>query len=837
MNETPTTVASALTLSGITKTYPGVTALDAVSVDIAAGRVHAVLGENGAGKSTLVGIAAGSVVPDSGTIGLAGREFDRIRPAEAREAGLAIVYQIPALAPSLSVVDAVLLLLPASKRPSRRTAAAWVTAHFERLSLKIDPHALVSSLSLREAHLVEIAAALASDPRVLVLDEPTEALGPEETAWLFAQVRGLLEKGVAIVYITHRIPEVMEIGNDLTVLRDGRVVGRGLVADFTADEVVELIVGRSLETTFPDKPAAPGDAAAPALEVLELSGPGYDNVSFSVFPGQIIGLAGVEGNGQRRVLRGIAGGGSTGGRVLVGGQEISTRSRRSAAAAGVVFLPGDRIGEAMFGKMSIRENAVAGALRAATPGGFVRRSREYELTREGVAGLAVKTPHFEVPVSALSGGNQQKVLLARGRLGDPKVLLVEDPTQGVDAGARVDIYAFLRELAASGVAVVVLSTDAVELEGLCDRVVVFSRGRVQTTLVGDEVDERAITGAAVLSSETASVEVAVTARRPRSRSILAGETQAVVLLGLAVALSVVTSFVSSAFLSPLSISQLLAAASVLILVGLAQLVVVMTGGIDLSIGSVVALSAVILSFFAQQGIGFFLVGVVLALAAGAAVGWINGLLVTRLSLPPVIATLVSSIAVLGLAQVLRPSPGGAARADVLTTLGLAVAGVPMILALAVGIAVLMWFVIQRTRGGRALRAAGSDPVKANRMGVRVPRTRLLASVTAGALAALAGLAVYSRSGIGDANAAQALTLTSVTAVVIAGASIFGGSGSALAVAAAGLLLQTVTSALAFLSLGLSWQYWIQGAFVLFAAVVPLVMVLVRRGRSSRVRAG
>ncbi|MCG7416514.1 ATP-binding cassette domain-containing protein [Microbacterium sp. ACRRU] len=837
MNETPTTVASALTLSGITKTYPGVTALDAVSVDIAAGRVHAVLGENGAGKSTLVGIAAGSVVPDSGTIGLAGREFDRIRPAEAREAGLAIVYQIPALAPSLSVVDAVLLLLPASKRPSRRTAAAWVAAHFEKLSLKIDPHAQVSSLSLREAHLVEIAAALASDPRVLVLDEPTEALGPEETAWLFAQVRSLLAEGVAIVYITHRIPEVMEIGNDLTVLRDGRVVGRGLVADFTADEVVELIVGRSLETTFPDKPAAPSASDAPALEVLELSGPGYDNVSFSVYPGQIIGLAGVEGNGQRRVLRGIAGDGATGGRILVNGHEIPTRSRRAAAAAGVVFLPGDRIGEAMFGKMSIRENAVAGALKAAMPGGFVRRRREYELTREGVDGLAVKTPHFEVPVSALSGGNQQKVLLARGRLGDPKVLLVEDPTQGVDAGARVDIYAFLREMAASGVAVVVLSTDAVELEGLCDRVVVFSRGRVQTTLIGDDVDERAITGAAVLSSETASVEIAVKARRSRSRSILAGETQAVVLLGLAVTLSVITSFVSSAFLSPLSISQLLAAASVLILVGLAQLVVVMTGGIDLSIGSVTALSAVVLSFFAQQGIGLFLVGLVMALAAGAVVGLINGLLVTRLSLPPVIATLVSSIAVLGVAQVLRPSPGGAARADVLTTLGLAVAGVPVILALAIVIAVAMWFVIQRTRGGRALRAAGSDPVKANRMGVRVPRTRLLASVTAGGLAALAGLAVYSRSGIGDANAAQALTLTSVTAVVIAGASIFGGSGSALAVAAAGVLLQTVTSALAFLSLGLSWQYWIQGAFVLFAAVVPLVMVLVRRGRSSRVRTG
>lgn len=832
MNQIPTTVTSALSLTGITKTYPGVTALDGVSVDVAAGRVHAVLGENGAGKSTLVGIAAGSVVPDSGTIDLAGQQHEKIQPRDAREAGLAIVYQTPALAPSLSVVDAVLLLLPESKRPSRRRAVGWLADHFASLALSIDPLALVSSLSLREAHLVEIAAALASDPRVLVLDEPTEALGPEETAWLFDRVRGLVESGVAVIYITHRIPEVIEIASDLTVLRDGRVVGRGQVADFTADQIVEMIIGRSLETTFPDKAAAPSADSVPALEVLELTGPGYDRVSFSVYPGQIVGLAGVEGNGQRAVMRGIAGGGATGGKVLVGGQEVSVRSLRSAANSGITFLPGDRIGEAMFGKMSIRENTVAPALKLAMPFGLVNRRHEYQLTREGIAGLAVKTPHLEVPVNALSGGSQQKVLLARGRLGDPKVVLVEDPTQGVDAGARVEIYAFLRAMADSGVAVVVLSTDAVELEGLCDRVVVFSRGHVQATLVGDEVDERAITGAAVLSSETASVEVPTSARRRRGRGILAGEGQAAILLGLAVALSIVTSFVSSAFLSPLSISQFLAASAVLILVGLAQLVVVITGGIDLSIGSVVALSAVIVSFFGQQGIGFFALGVVLALAAGGAVGLVNGLLVTRLGLPPVIATLVTSIAVLGIAQVLRPFPGGSAKGDLLTTLGLAIAGIPVVLAVAVAVAVLLWFAIQRTAVGRGLRAAGSDPVKANRMGVRVPRTRVYAAITSGVLAAMAGLVVYSRSGIGDANAAQALTLTSVTAVVIAGASIFGGSGSALAVAAAGILLQTVTSSLSFLSVGLSWQYWIQGAFVLFAAIVPMVIAIVRNDRAK-----
>ncbi|GHF19652.1 ATP-binding cassette domain-containing protein [Pseudolysinimonas yzui] len=812
----------ALVLSGITKTYPGVRALSDVTVAVARGKVHAILGENGAGKSTLVGIAAGSVVPDSGTIGLAGEEFTRIQPRVARERGLAIVYQVPALAPSLSVVDAVLLLLPESKRPARRGAAAWLTAHFERLGLEIDPNATVGALTLREAHLIEIAAALASHPDVLVLDEPTEALGPEETRWLFARIQELLARDVAIVYITHRIPEVVEIAEELTVLRDGKVVGRGKVSDFDEDKIVELIVGRSLETTFPEK-ASVAAGAEPVLEVLELSGAGFSNLSFSVLPGQIIGFAGVEGNGQREALRAIGGRGATSGRVLVGGRESSVRSYRAATRAGVAFLPGDRLGEAMFGKMSVRENAVSPSLDNVMPTGFVDRPREYRKTREAIAGLSVKTPTLETPVASLSGGNQQKVLLARARLSEPKVLLVEDPTQGVDAGARVEIYAFLRGLAESGVAVVVLSTDAVELEGLCDRVLVFSRGEVMGNLSGDEVNERSITGTAVRSTATGSVTaVSAVPRRRRSGGMLRGELQAGVLVALTIVLATATTFVSSAFLTPLNLSQLLAAAAVIILVGLAQLLVVMTGGIDLSVGSVVALSAVVLSFFGQGGPAYFALGVLLALTAGLVVGLVNGLLVTRLSIPPVIATLVTSIAVVGTAQVLRPMPGGSASADIMTAIGTTIGGVPLVLAVALGIAVLTWFVVQRTRLGRGLRAAGSDPVKANRMGVDVSRMRLFATIAAGVLAAVAGLVLYSRTGIGDANTAQALTLTSVTAIVIAGASIFGGSGSALAVAAAGLLLQVITNSLSYLGLSLSWQYWLQGAFVLFAAVLPLI---------------
>ena len=378
-----------------------------------------------------------------------------------------------------------------------------------------------------------------------------------------------------------------------------------------------------------------------------------------------------------------------------------------------------------------------------------------------------------------------------------------------------------------------LSTDAVELEGLCDRVLVFSRGQVQATLAGADVTERAITGAAVLSTtgSTATVVSAVPKRRRRIPLAVRGEVQAGGLLTLTLLLGIATTFVSTAFVSPLNISQLLAGASVLILVGLAQLLVVMTGGIDLSIGSVLALSTVVISYFGQQGPGFFLLGIVLTLAVGLVVGLINGLLVTRLGLPPVIATLVTSIAIVGAAQVLRSAPGGSATGDIMTAVGTTIAGIPMVLVVAVGLAVVIWIIVQRTGLGRGFRAAGSDPVKANRMGVSVPRMRLLAATAAGVLAAIAGLVLYTKTGIGDANTGQALTLTSVTAIVIAGASIFGGSGSAIAVAAAGLLLQTITNSLTYLGLSLSWQYWLQGAFVLIAAVIPMIALLLRRRRA------
>ncbi|MFY1649424.1 ATP-binding cassette domain-containing protein [Solwaraspora sp. WMMB762] len=830
-----------LTLRGIVKTYPGVRALDGVDLTVRAGEVHAVLGENGAGKSTLVGVAAGAVAPDSGTITLLGREHRRLTPALARADGLALVYQTPVLVGSLTVAESMLMLLPERVRPGVDQVAAWTRRHLDELGLPIDAATLVADLTPRQAHLVEIAAALGSEPQVLVLDEPTEALGPDETEWLFEQVRRLVAAGGAVVYITHRIPEIRQIAQRLTVLRDGRVVDSGDVGTQTDEEIVELIVGRSLETTFPPKadlptaaPTTAGRAAAdlpaagqadPGLPLLTfdgLTGTGFRGVDGGVRRGEILGLAGVEGNGQRQFLRALAGLVPASGRVAVDSRPVRLTGPAAAARHGIVFLSGERLAEAMFGQLSVRENVAATHLPTVSIGKVLpRRGAERQTVAAAVTSLRVKTATLDSPVGALSGGNQQKALLARAALGEPAVLLVEDPTQGVDAGARVEIYRVLRELAARGTAVVVLSTDAVELEGLCDRVLVFSRGRVQAELAADTLSERHVTGAAVLATEAAVEHGANPTRTPRRR-LFGGETQTLAVLAMTVVGGAVTAASSPAFLSLISLQQLLVAAASLALVGLAQLVVVLTGGIDLSVGSTVAVAVVVVSFFADGAPAAFAVGIVAAVGAGILVGLINGTLVTAVGLPPVVATLITGIGVLGVAQLLRPLPGGAASGALRTLLGTTIAGVPLTFLVAVAAGVAGHLLLRRSRLGRALRATGSDPVRAARMGVDTTRTKLTGYAIAGALAALGGVVLYAQTGVGNAAVGQALTLASVAAVVLGGASIFGGSGSALATVAAALFLQTVTSAISFLSFSLAWQFWIQGVLVVAAASLPLL---------------
>jgi ribose transport system ATP-binding protein len=472
-----TAVQPTLSMSGITKHYNAITALRDVSFDVRPGEVHALLGENGAGKSTLVNIASGATSPDAGTIVLAGTSVEQLTPAVAQELGIAIVHQHPALLPDLTVAENIrVAVAPAhlQRRDSDTTRAMRSLLDDVHFGSHLEDR--VSSLSVARRHLLELAKAFAVSPRLLILDEPTAPLSQDAVERLFAAVRKVAAEGTAVVYITHRLGEVREIAERVTVLRDGANRGTSAVKAVSDDELLALIIGRTLEATFPRKHTAESGEDT-LLRVEGLSGHGFDDISLTVGKGEIVGLAGVVGNGQPAVLRALAGRAAATGTVEIGGKRFSRRSLLKNAA----YMPADRLTEGLMVDLNVRENTALTALDRLTTGPFVRRSREVEAVEYELSELAVRAPSLEAPVSALSGGNQQKVALAKWLLGEPRVLLADEPTRGIDVGAKRAIYTLIHDLAANGVGVLLISSEIEELLGLAHRTLVVRAG----TIVGE----------------------------------------------------------------------------------------------------------------------------------------------------------------------------------------------------------------------------------------------------------------------------------------------------------------------------------------------------------------
>ena len=490
-----------LRLADVWKSFDGVDALKGVTFGARAGEIHALLGENGAGKSTLMAIAAGSLAPDRGQVELGGDPVRDATPAAIRQRGLSIAYQHPALVPDLTVYENVAMWLPRQVRAAGKGAASWMRAQLARVGCRADLAQRVSSLGVAQRHLLEIAKAMASDPAVLILDEPTAALGADDSGVLFAELRRLAGDGVAVVYITHRLAEVRELCQQVTVLRDGSIRGTHPVGDITDAELLELIVGRAVTAEFPPKPAErPG--GEPVLAARGLSARAFHDVTLAAAPGEIVGLAGIVGNGQSEFLRALAGlGRASGGSTVLNGKPLKPGRPDAALDAGVVYLSADRLGEGLFGTLSVRENALISTLGQFSRLGVTRLGEEARAVEAQRASLSIRAASVEANVLSLSGGNQQKVLLTRALLNqEVALLLAEEPTQGVDVGARAEIYRILRQVAAAGAAVIIVSSDIRELEGLCDRVAVFSAGHVVAELAGGEVREDAIAHAMMTST-------------------------------------------------------------------------------------------------------------------------------------------------------------------------------------------------------------------------------------------------------------------------------------------------------------------------------------------------
>jgi ribose transport system ATP-binding protein len=487
-----------LEMHGIVKQFPGVRALDGVDLDVRPGEVHCLLGQNGAGKSTLIKVLAGAHQPDEGQITWDGAPVTLGDPQAAMSLGIATIYQELDLVSGLTVADNVFLGRERTRlgltRPAQANRAA--TELLTRLGHpEIRPTAEVGSLSAAQQQMVSMARALSQDARLIIMDEPSAVLDSEEVDHLFQVIRDLTKDGVAVVYISHRLEEIREVGDRITVLKDGRTVATGLpVEDTPTREVITLMTGRTIEYVFPPRPGLSGQAEAPLLEVAGLSLAGsFSGVDFSVRPGEVVGLAGLVGSGRSEILETIYGARkATTGTVKVGGKKLRSGDVAAAVSAGVGLAPEERKSQGLLLGDPVYQNISISSLSRFARGGFLSGRPEKAAAREQVRALDVRPADIDREVRTLSGGNQQKVVLARWLLRDCRVLLLDEPTRGVDVGARSEIYALIRALADRGVAVVVVSSEIPEVLGLADRVLVVADGAVVTSAPADELDEHRV---------------------------------------------------------------------------------------------------------------------------------------------------------------------------------------------------------------------------------------------------------------------------------------------------------------------------------------------------------
>ena len=812
-----------LRLDDVDKRYPGVHALKGVSLEVRSGEVHALVGENGAGKSTLVGVAAGSVSADTGTVEIGGKVSDQPTPEWAREAGLAIVYQEPALLPDLTVAENMGLAMPASHRPAIKDQVSWAKEILDRWQsvAHIDPSLPVRELRPDARFVVEISRALAERPQVIILDEPTEHLLPPAVEELFRLIQEHVKRGGAVVYISHRLGEVKRIADTVSVLRDGALVGTFEGASVSERDVVNLVVGHEIR---PRGHRAEDDLSTKpeVLTVDGFSGRAFHDVALTVRAGEILGFAGIEGQGQRDVLRGLAGLSDGRGDVRVGGRSVSTSNAASAKQRGILYLPQDRHNEGVFPHLSLRENAAVAALDKLSHFGWMSSRLERTRIAERFSALRVKAPSAEVDITSLSGGNQQKVVLSRVLIAGSRVILADEPTQGVDVGAREEIYDILRQAAREGLAVIVLSSSAAELEQLCDRVVVFSRGQVVAELFDEELTERSITQAALTASKSKAagdkIETGGTSRSLLRRMARSDLTPSGVLLAAIVGLGVLAVSKTPFYLTERNFSLFLPLVATLAFFALAQQLVMMVGGIDLSVGPLASFLVVLGSFSLSAYRSEFgmVLGVLVLVIAAAAVGAINWLLATIVKINPLIATLVTFTLLQGLAFLLRPLPGGQIDPLFIEHVRSSWGFMPVMMVLAIIVAVVLEVWLRRSRRGIRLRAVGSSPSTAHRVGISPRWATLGAYVGCSVLVVPAAMLLMAQAGTGNPTIGDSYTLSSIAAVVLGGASIFGGRGSFIgALAGAALIIQTNT-VVQFLGLDLYWQQWLLGALTVVA---------------------
>jgi ribose transport system ATP-binding protein len=838
-----------LRLEGVTKRYGGVTALANVDFACSLGTIHAVVGENGAGKSSLMKIISGVIRPDEGRIYLEESLVHFTSPAEAAKHGIACIFQELSLLPDLSVSDNISIANPPKRFgliDQRRQRARATDILREIGCPDIHPSERVKDLPLSRQQMVEIAKALVRQPRLIIMDEATSALTAKDVEQLYKVIRQLRDRGIAILYISHRMQEIAALADICSVFRNGRHIDTFPTASRTTAEIVPLMIGRDLSRAYPPKPTSNGIAcqapektngelhsAGSALEVINLNWEHVlSGISLSVAKGEIVGLGGLDGQGQSElllalfgVLRGIDG------KVLINGSPSAINHPRQAKSSRfrMALIPEDRKTQGLLLPMSIRDNLVLAAASDLSNHGVIDSVKERKAIHEAVEKLQIKLNDLDAAVRTLSGGNQQKVVIGKWLMKEPRILLLNDPTRGIDVGTKQEMYRLMRELAQAGIAILFYSTDYEELIGMCDRVVVCYRGKLIRELEGTELNAHNLITASLNLSEEFSQSASATAFHESGEGVESkwqtfrriwrwnvGPFTAFLVF------AVMFLLFSANQQNGLSVNVLTSLSNkgvVLGLVAMAQTLVVLTGGFDLSAGMILTMASCLASVLVNGPPSQVALGVVAVLLCGLTAGALNATVVVLGRIQPIIATLATGAIYFGIALLLRPSPGGEVSEDLSNALTYDLGGIPTTFLLLVGILVFVWWPFRNSVSGRSCYALGSAEGAAYMSGLAIGRSRFAAYSLSGMLAAAAGLALSLISLSGEASASQGgfYTLNSIAAVAIGGTSLFGGSGGMIGSILGAFILRTISDLLFVFNAPALWQPLFQG-FILLGAV-------------------
>ena len=481
--------------TSIRKDFAGVRALKGVSFELRAGEVHALIGENGAGKSTLIKIITGAVQADSGTLALSGEIVPRMNPVIARHLGIAAIYQQPSLFPDLTVAENIALALEAGSvwrlvrwRGRKQIAKELI----ERAGGSIDPERLASTLSMPEQQIVEIAKAMGANAKIVIMDEPTASLTEREVESFFGVIRALRARGVGVIYISHRLEEIAAIADRITVLRDGETIATRPASEVDRAELIELMVGRQIASVFPKHDVNLGKVAM-ELRKVTCRAAGVSNISLSVRRGEIFGLAGMAGSGRTQLAETVFGlTPADSGEIVLSGTPVKISSPASAVQHRIAYVPEDRRQHGVVLEMPIFANTSLASLASVSRNGLIQKQKEQDLAQQYLGQLRIKATSVHTVTSALSGGNQQKVALARWLATKPEVLILDEPTQGVDVGSKAEIHGLIVELAARGLSILLISSELPELLGMCDRIGVMHQGTIRGILMRKDATQQSI---------------------------------------------------------------------------------------------------------------------------------------------------------------------------------------------------------------------------------------------------------------------------------------------------------------------------------------------------------